>query len=80
MIDLDAAACRNRSGLFHPEPGDDDSIQAARRVCARCPIRLECLTLALATPTATGIWGGLTDDERARHRRRDVEHQPCRLS
>jgi len=80
MIDLDAAACRNRSDLFHPEPGNDGSIQDARRVCAHCMIRLECLELALSTPITTGIWGGLTEDERAMHRRREAGHQPCRLS
>jgi Transcription factor WhiB len=80
MIDLDSAACWKRSDLFHPEPDDDGSIQAARRVCSCCPIRLECLALALSTPTATGIWGGLTENERDAHWRPDVERRPGRVS
>ena len=39
----------------------------AKRVCASCPVRRECLTTALVSePTglAAGVWGGLTPSER----------------
>jgi WhiB family redox-sensing transcriptional regulator len=41
----------------------------AKAVCARCPVRDECLAHALETDVAHGIWGGLTPDERKRIRR-----------
>ena len=65
MIDLDAAACRGCDPeVFHPTPHDATGVAAARAVCAGCPIRLDCLALALATPSTRGIWGGLTERER----------------
>jgi WhiB family redox-sensing transcriptional regulator len=39
-------------------------IQAAKSVCARCTVRLECLEWALATAQDAGVWGGLSEDER----------------
>lgn len=35
----------------------------AREVCRACPIRLDCLTLALRTLPETGVWAGFTADE-----------------
>lgn len=37
---------------------------AAKSICARCPVRPECLHDALDTDASTGIWGGLTYAER----------------
>jgi hypothetical protein len=69
MIGLDAASCRTHAReLFDPEPVDDDAaVEAARNECARCSIRLDCLALALAQHRLPGLWGGLTQAERARH-------------
>jgi WhiB family transcriptional regulator, redox-sensing transcriptional regulator len=52
-----------------------DQADAAKRVCASCEVREECLEFALATNQDAGVWGGLTEDERrtlkrARQRRR----------
>jgi WhiB family redox-sensing transcriptional regulator len=38
--------------------------QEAKRVCARCPVREECLAYAIDNDLREGIWGGLTDNER----------------
>ena len=38
--------------------------QAAKEICARCPVRATCLDWAVATNQATGVWGGLSEDER----------------
>jgi WhiB family redox-sensing transcriptional regulator len=74
MIRLDAAACYGcEPELFLPAPKDHRAIEAARQVCARCPIRLDCLALALRTPNAQGIWGGLTQSERAAHRKHQLQ-------
>lgn len=60
-----AAACRNVDpDLFHPERGE--STAAAKAVCARCPVRLECLDWALTHHEKFGIWGGFSDQERRR--------------
>jgi len=42
--------------------------QAAKQVCSRCPVRLECLLDAEAAGDAHAIRGGLTPIERARAR------------
>lgn len=52
-----------------------DQVEAAKRVCAGCAVREDCLEFALASNQEAGIWGGLTEDERrtlkrARQRRR----------
>ena len=36
----------------------------AKAVCARCPVRDECLEYALRTREPHGIWGGLNEMER----------------
>lgn len=51
--------------------------EAAKRVCARCPVMVECREHALLMPEPYGVWGGLTAAERrvviARRRRREVD-------
>ena len=70
MIQLDTAACHGCDPvIFLPFPHDHRAIARARAICGRCPIRLDCLALALDTPGAQGIWGGLTQGERAAHRK-----------
>jgi WhiB family transcriptional regulator, redox-sensing transcriptional regulator len=58
--------------LFFP-PGQGSQLQpqilAARRICAGCSVRPQCLEYALKTQQNEGIWGGLTADERAAQRR-----------
>lgn len=41
----------------------------AKRVCARCEIRLDCLEEALEIGDVFGVWGGTTQKERAKIRR-----------
>lgn len=49
------------------EPAEEKAarIDAARDVCAGCPVRLACLAYALRTRPAAGIWAGYTADELA---------------
>jgi WhiB family redox-sensing transcriptional regulator len=57
------AACRGAElGLFFPERGE--SAEAARQVCASCPVRQPCLDYAITNRITHGIWGGLTERER----------------
>jgi hypothetical protein len=51
-------ACRDADpGLFFPQPGE--SADAAIAICAGCPVRAECLELALAYGERFGVWGGV---------------------
>lgn len=62
---MDEAACAGvDQDIFYPERGE--SYEAARRVCARCPVTDECLEHALEIGDTLGMWGGLTPDQRYR--------------
>ncbi len=41
-------------------------------MCTSCEVRVECLDYALANDERFGIWGGLSERERRRLRRRAV--------
>jgi WhiB family redox-sensing transcriptional regulator len=38
--------------------------EAAKRICASCPVRANCLASALRAGESAGIWGGTTPEER----------------
>ncbi|MBV8160632.1 MAG: WhiB family transcriptional regulator [Acidimicrobiia bacterium] len=65
------AACRDAAAeLFFPVRGHTDvEIEAAKRVCATCPVQRECLEFALLSHEEFGIWGGTTGRERRRMRK-----------
>jgi len=62
--------CRSTDPLlfFHPqnERGSSRSRrdQSAKRVCASCPVRLECADYAIRAREPYGVWGGLSEDDR----------------
>lgn len=65
----DAAACQRTSpSIFYPTEGDYAAVDAAKAICAGCPVREACLDDALAHRDS-GVWGGTTEDERERIRR-----------
>ncbi len=53
---------------FFPEKGG--STREAKRICAACPVRQECLDYAMSNDERFGIWGGLSERERRRLKRR----------
>ncbi len=55
--------------LFFPEKGE--SSRPAKRVCAGCEVRAECLQYALDHGERFGVWGGLSERER-----RELARQP----
>ena len=55
---------------FFPEKGG--STREAKKICVGCDVRSECLEYALANDERFGIWGGLSERERRRLRRRAV--------
>lgn len=68
------AACRDTSpDLFFPVGSTGaalDQISAAKSVCQQCDAREACLEFALETNQDSGVWGGLSEDERRVIRRR----------
>ena len=55
---------------FFPEKGG--STREAKKVCTGCEVRGECLDYALAHDERFGIWGGLSERERRKLKRRVV--------
>jgi len=54
--------------LFFPEKGG--STREAKRICAGCDVKTQCLEYALANDERFGIWGGLSERERRKLKRR----------
>lgn len=64
------ARCRTApTTLFFPVVGND--AEQAKAICAGCPVLHECRTFALSYPGLHGVWGGLSEDDRAGQRRKD---------
>jgi WhiB family redox-sensing transcriptional regulator len=55
---------------FFPEKGG--STREAKRVCLTCDVRDECLEYALGHDERFGIWGGLSERERRKLKKRAV--------
>ena len=47
-------------------------IDRAKKVCGECTVSQDCIDFALDTNQDSGIWGGLTEEERRVIRRRRV--------
>lgn len=60
--------------LFFPERGS--STREAKEVCRGCVVREDCLEYAITHSEKFGIWGGLSERERRKiRRRRNVERR-----
>ncbi len=73
-------SCRSggQTDAFFPSRGE--SHEAARRVCAGCEVRSECLDYALEQGIHHGVWGGTSEAERGRLRRRRGAASSTKLS
>lgn len=70
-----AGACRSLpAAWFHPDRGESTS--EARTVCATCAVRPDCLRWALTNHEHFGVWGGTSERERRRIRRRLTDGDP----
>jgi WhiB family redox-sensing transcriptional regulator len=67
----EAAACLDvvDEVSFFPDKEDLGGIVKAKAVCATCPVADACLSWAIETNQAEGIWGGHTPKERRQIRR-----------
>lgn len=55
-------------------------ISEAKAVCARCQVQRECLSFALETHQAHGVWGGKSAEERQLLRRQPRTAKPARAA
>ena len=55
---------------FFPEKGG--STREAKSVCASCTVSAECLDYAIDNDERFGIWGGLSERERRKLKKRAV--------
>ena len=53
-------------------PGRPSLLREAKKVCIGCEVRAECLEYALAHDERFGIWGGLSERERRKLKKRAV--------
>jgi WhiB family redox-sensing transcriptional regulator len=69
----DDAICRDTDpALFFPVGTTGNAlvqIDRAKEVCRECDVARECLDFALETNQDSGIWGGLSEEERRTIRR-----------
>ena len=47
-------------------PSDGVGVEAARRICATCPVKEPCLEYALTNRIDHGVWGGASERQRRR--------------
>jgi WhiB family redox-sensing transcriptional regulator len=64
-------ACRGEDPeiFFHPEgergPARENRITLAKSICATCPVLRQCAEHALAVREPYGVWGAMSEDDRA---------------
>lgn len=58
--------------------GHGDDVDEAKRLCAECPVRTECLAHALANGETQGVWGGKDEHELHAIRREIRQRQRAR--
>lgn len=63
----DAACAGMDPDTFFPH--DTDGATAAKAICRRCDVQIECLAYALEQDEKLGIWGGMGQRQRERIRR-----------
>ena len=63
-------ACRQADPTLFFHPQNERGLarvrrdQAAKAVCASCPVRIECADYAIRSREPYGVWGGLTEEDR----------------
>jgi WhiB family transcriptional regulator, redox-sensing transcriptional regulator len=65
-------ACREADPTLFFHPQNERGLarlrrdRAAKSVCARCDVRIECADYAVRAREPYGVWGGLTEEDRER--------------
>ncbi|TWX40291.1 WhiB family transcriptional regulator [Frigoribacterium sp. ACAM 257] len=65
---VDSLCAQTDPEAFFPEKGG--STRDAKKICASCDVRAQCLEYALQNDERFGIWGGLSERERRKLRKR----------
>jgi hypothetical protein len=63
--------------LFFPTRGED--ARRAKKICAGCAVRDECLEFALVSGERFGVWGGKSERERRPMRRQLARERGIQL-
>lgn len=63
----DSLCAQTDPEAFFPEKGG--STRDAKKICASCEVRTQCLEYALQNDERFGIWGGLSERERRKLRK-----------
>jgi WhiB family redox-sensing transcriptional regulator len=64
----DSLCAQTDPEAFFPEKGG--STRDAKKICSSCEVRNQCLEYALLNDERFGIWGGLSERERRKLRKR----------
>ena len=64
----DSLCAQTDPEAFFPEKGG--STREAKKICGSCEVRNNCLEYALENDERFGIWGGLSERERRKLRKR----------
>jgi WhiB family redox-sensing transcriptional regulator len=64
----DSLCAQTDPEAFFPEKGG--STRDAKKICSSCEVRTRCLEYALENDERFGIWGGLSERERRKLRKR----------
>jgi WhiB family redox-sensing transcriptional regulator len=73
---MEQSSCKGMSpSIFHPEEEDPEyerRVFDAKAICHSCAVESECLVWALTRGEKLGVWGGKSEQERRRLRRKKV--------
>ncbi len=64
----DAICAQTDPEAFFPEKGG--STREAKKICGGCDVKAQCLEYALKNDERFGIWGGLSERERRKLKKR----------
>ena len=62
---MERGICQDRdedAKIFFPDQGNNAS--QAKKMCARCPVRMKCLEWSITTRQMYGVWGGVAEKKR----------------
>lgn len=66
MLDGLCRGVRDRT-IFFPTKPNTSAGRRAKRVCEKCPVRVDCYKYAMSN-NELGVWGGTDEFDRALHR------------
>ena len=76
---MDKALCKELpSDMFFPETSAYAMAKEAKKACSLCAVRLDCLDYALSIPGLTGVFGGTTEYDRIRLKRKMKRDEPTK--